>query len=246
MGKIYLRLPGLVAAFHRGLDRDEPLAFDTPLSFLIGSEKESALRMGLHYMGAYEQKKHGCWSQNSWSMMRRGCSPYSGERILVRDASTPLTMAEICMLSDVKHSERMESYDYLCVEVPKELYVTGHIVRVNGNFSLDRSAVSLVRSLLQADFYHALSDWLEENERVCEELGVQRTQVDQLESFLVNYHIPTSLDNHERDYIRKIISRGLGGFAHRVGGMRRKRLDFVHHVTERDKKHISTAQKAIC
>ena len=246
MGKIYLRLPGLVAAFHRGLDRDEPLAFDTPLSFLMGSEKESALRMGLHYMGTYEQKKLGCWSQNAWGMMRRGCSPYSGERVLIRDASAPLTMAEICMLSDVKHSERMESYDYLCVEVPKEVYVAGHIVRVNGNFSLDRSAVALLRSLLQADFYHALADWLDENNWVCDELGMQRTQVDQLESFLANYHIPTSMDNHERDYMRKMISRGIGGFGYRIGGMRRRRLDFVHHVSERDKKRILSRQKANC
>lgn len=211
MGKIFLKVPSLIAAFYRGSDADHPLSNEDAYIFTEGTAEYQALLFGLRYSTIEEQVKYGCYSLNSWKQMLKGCSLDNGILIIKRDKSSWLTAQELCMLTGKRYTDRQAIFDYLCIGIPSTMYVEGRVRRVNDNFALDRGGAMTLRRMLVVNFYRVYAQWYLVNKELMQQLGVKRTGVDFINRFLFAHNISISATRKEEELLRKIIGRGIDG-----------------------------------
>lgn len=211
MGKIFLKVPSLIAAFYRGSDADHPLSNEDAYIFVEGTAEYQALLFGLRYCNIDEQVKYGCYSLNSWKKMLRGYSLDNGLLTIKRDNSSWLTAQELCLLTGKKYTDRQSIFDYLCISVPSTIFVEGRVRRVNDSFSLDRSGAMTLRRMLVVNFYRVYAQWYLVNKDLMQQLGIKRTGVDFINRFLFAHNISISTTRKEEELLRKIIGRGING-----------------------------------
>ena len=211
MGKIFLKVPSLIAAFYRGSDADHPLSNEDAYTFTEGTAEYQALLFGLRYCTIEEQVKYGCYSLNSWKQMLKGCSLDNGILTIKRDKSSWLTAQELCMLTGKRYTDRQAIFDYLCIGIPSTMYVEGRVRRVNDNFALDRGGAMTLRRMLVVNFYRVYAQWYLVNKELMQQLGVKRTGVDFINRFLFAHNISISATRKEEELLRKIIGRGIDG-----------------------------------
>lgn len=243
MGKIYLKVPNLIAAYYRGDNPKHPLACSDAYSFMEGTAEFQLLLLGLRYMPSSEQRSAGCYSSNVWQRMMSGRAIDSGKKILQREKKDWLTAQEICLLTERKFTERQGIFDYLCVSIPKTVYVDGILRPTNDNYSLDRSCAKSLRRALIINFYRVFSQWYLVNKKLIEQLGVKRTMVDFINRFLFAHNIPISTNKKEEDLLRKIIGRGIGG---NIVVKDKKELESISILSEiyTDEKRLEQQAKA--
>lgn len=207
MPNIYLRLPSYVCALYRNRDIDHPLKNDEPVKFCEYSHEYVILSSCVRIVSSKLQAARHCYSQNSWNTMLRGKELQTGAKVIIRNPHEWLTSAEIKALAGEAHGNREEVYDYLCIGLPKEAFFDGRVHRTNGSFSLDGGGVNQLERLMRNNFVHLLLDWLIQSRRWCNQMGVERSRLETLERFLMVYGIPVSVDNHERESLRRMMNR---------------------------------------
>lgn len=211
MGKIFLKVPSLIAAYYRGSDVDHPLSNNEAYSFVEGTAEYQALLFSLRYCSDVEQLKYGCFSLNSWKKMMNGRALDNGICTIKRDKNVWLTAQELCLLTGRKYTDRQAIYDYLCIAIPSTLLVEGRIKRVNDNYSLDRAGAMSLRKMLVVNFHRVYAQWYSINKETSSKLGIRRTGVDFINRFLFAHNISISATRKEEELLRKIIGRGFGG-----------------------------------
>lgn len=211
MGKIYLQVPSLVAAFYRGKDLNRPLSHGDAYAFLPGTAEYQALLLGLRYIPVDEQIKAKCYTQYTWCTMMAGKDPRINTKVLDRDKNLWLTARDICFLLDKKYSDRQEIFDYLCIEIPKKIVVNEAVRNTNNNYGLDRSIAFSLRKMLVNGFYQVLAQWYYKNRELEEELSLKRSMVDFINRFLFAHGMPVTESKKEEFAIRKMVERGLAG-----------------------------------
>lgn len=211
MANIYLRLPVMVCCYHRNYDPDHKLTPFMPLKFSTYTDHAVVLRGGLSVFTGKDQKAGVCYSQAQWNNMLRGRRPDGSQLVMVRDPSSWLTYTEICNLEGRKLSHKTDSYDYLCIQMPKTVLVGDREMRTNASFSLAPNMASLLRNLLEDDFKRALLQWVVDTKDFCLNPTriIDRTHAATLERFLMRFDIPVTQDGKEKDTIRRLLQRWL-------------------------------------
>lgn len=210
MGKIFLKMPSMIVSFYRGEDPKNILACSDAYSFPRSSPEYQALLAGLRFSPVDEQVRTGCFSHNSWRKMLLGKSLTDNQQVLVRDKQTWLSQQEVCVLTDKPYNARQDIFDYLCIEIPKFVYIDERKREVRDTYSLDASMTRMLQQMMRVKFYHVLAVWYRENERIIQEMNLNRTKVDFIYRFLTAHEIAFSGNSKEVDSIRKQIDRGIG------------------------------------
>ena len=208
MANIYLRLPYYVCAFYRGLDSEHPLTEWDPYEFKEYTHEGQVLQRNLRLIDEVNQTAL-CYSERAWNNMLHGKEPGGGKVILKRDPKEWLSSREICMLNGHDVTQKQESLDYLCIEMPKEVLINGEIRRSNPSYALDYQPAYRFTGMLRQEFYHVFLDWCEQDQRYCNRNNIHRTNIEVMERFLTQYNIPVSVDGKERETLRRMKNRWL-------------------------------------
>lgn len=202
---IYLRLPKYIAAYYRNRNQDNILTEFMPVHFSKFVTEYYIMEHYLHMNSVSHNTK--CFSQNSWTNLLHGKSSDGKLQILNRDPSKWLTMQEIDLLEKDNHSERKDTYDYLCIETPKELYIQGKFVTVDNSFSIYPSGARKLADYMQKQFYYAIINWIKQDRNYCTLNSLPYIKTTSLEGFMAEYDIKNSKDNHERKTLKRNINR---------------------------------------
>ena len=209
MSNIYLRLPTSICYFHRNRDVNNKLTNFTPLKFSPYTDHAVVMRGGLAVATGVD-RKGSCFTQLQFKNILNGRTPDGSKLVTKRDCSVWPTYAEICMMIGGKISNRSESYDYLCIQMPQTIIVGEKEVRTNSSFALTSFATDMLQDLLVNDFKRALIDWEIGTFNHCTsspEGIIQRGHMNTLERFLMRYDIPIPKDGYEKASLRRQLDR---------------------------------------
>ena len=207
MSNIYLCITRPVAAFMRSQDVGDTLKPDEPVVFSPYSEEYSILEAGLRVIPESEQGAARGYSQTAWQNMLCGRAPNGGKTIIKRSPDEWLTFSELCALECVNNRYKRDSYDFLCIQMPREIYDGEEVVRTGKTFTLDTKPANDLRKVLRKMFVRTLLEFDKKSQRFAQAKGFRRTDVEILERFFAKYDIPVSHDQKERDSIRRQLHR---------------------------------------
>ena len=155
MANIYLRTSKYVAAFMRAIGDGQSLPMTTPIEFSQYTEEYVVLTNGLRIIPEAQQHRASCYSQSSWQNMLRGRLPNGGKPIINRNPDDYLTYAEICTLERLPNKTKTEAYEFLCIAVPREVFIDGRVQRISKSYTLDTRAANQLRQIK----YWSASSW---------------------------------------------------------------------------------------
>lgn len=207
MANIYLRVSNYVAAFMRSLGDGESLPPATPLTFSPYTQEYPVLVSGLRIVPEAKQHLASCYSQSAWQNMLCGRLPQGGMQILNRDSSQYLSYAEICTLERLPNKTKSEAYEFLCISLPREMVFNGRMVKVNKSYTLDTRAANQMRRLMREAFIRAFLHFEMDNRTFADGHGLDRSNNEILERFLMEHDIPVSHDEHERKSLKRLVLR---------------------------------------
>lgn len=211
MANIYIRLPRIICYFHRNYDVNNKLSNFDPIKFSPYTDHAVILRGGLVPVGNDNNKKVACYSQQQWKNILLGRNRDGTKQIIKRDSEEWPTFEEICLIEGRTLSNRTDSYDFLCIQIPKTIIVGNKEVRTNASYTLTREAANILKDLLVRDFKRALVDWEIGTQDFCvnEERVIRRGHMDTIERFLMRYDIPIPRDSIEKASIKRQLDRWL-------------------------------------
>lgn len=232
MSNIYLRVPQYVAAFYRNRDDAHQLSPFEAVEFAPFTHEAAVMAASLMLIDNYSEQSSLCYSQRAWNKILQGKSPVTGKKILKREADDWPTINELCALHGRPLNDRESVFDYLCIAIPREIAINGRIHRTNASYTLTFSSARKLASLLRNEFYHVFADWCIQDRRHCNMIGIKRERGEMLERFLAQYDIPVSVDEHEKDSLRRMANR----WFERAFVLPNDRLDFnsdfLTHVSD--------------
>lgn len=211
MANIYLRLPTVIAYYHRNYDVNNKLDNFTPMKFSPYTDHAVVMRGGLVIHTSSRNKVSLCYSQQEFRNILNGKSPDGSRQVMKRDPSIWPTYDELCACLGVKISSRSDSYDYLCIQMPNTILIGDREVRTNACYALSKEPAEMLQELLVRDFKRALIDWEIGTQDFCinRERIIRRGHMDTLERFLMRYDIPIPKDGIEKESLRRQLDRWL-------------------------------------
>lgn len=207
MPNIYLRTSRYVAAFMRAVGDGQSLPLTTPVTFSSYTHEHVVLINGLRVVPEQQQHRASCYSQSAWNNMLRGRLPQGGLPILQRNPNDYLTYTEICALERLPNKTKTDAYEFLCIAIPREIALNGHIVRTNKSYALDTSAANQLRRLLRNTFVRTFLDFEQRNEIFARDAKIHRTSIEIMERFFMEYDLPVSHSKKEGDSMRVLAQR---------------------------------------
>ena len=151
-----------------------------------------------------------CFSQRSWRNILQGKMPIGGKRVLNRDENEWPTMQEICLLTGDKKVQRMDGYDYLCIEMPKEILVGRQYKPTNASYTLPPSAANSMVTLLRTFFIFVMLDWVRQERHFCNVHGIslkKRNLTMMIDHFFYYYDICIGTNGKDRESMRRMAIR---------------------------------------
>ena len=232
MPKMYVRVPGYVAGFFRGRNDDYQLKeFD---AYEFPDHDDLMLFLEHHLRLIPEQNQSVfCLSERAFNHILHGKQPGGGKQVLNRNPEEWPTMREICALTGKFVTDKQDSSDYLCIAIPKEILDGGRLHRTNGSYALPKKEAERFVGYLKQEFKREFEAFCEVDEMNCLENGINRSDVDRMERFFANYNMPISVDNKDRESLRKLMFR-MRKRKNIQPYLRRKLDPFVTHISEDD------------
>ena len=215
---MYVRIPHYVASFYRNRDEFHPV----PVGGMVSLESETTLwDMLVHFLvpNPNEQLvREGCFCERMWRKMQKGYSLVEGAggkfpRVLAkRDASEPLTDAEVRMCCQWSSPRYEDLNEYLCVELPSYVYRHHRQVKVDGQWQMMSNGYRIFVAEMRRNFWHCCVNYAEDFIEVSKKRGYQRSKVEGLERFMARYDIRNDSKNKtkftlKRNYYRVIRNR---------------------------------------
>lgn len=207
MANIYLRLPRIQACVMRNLDDDNPLACSQPFKVPDFDPMASIIRSGLVIQGSLPKKDPVCFSQQEWQNMMQGKHPQGGKAVIKRNADEWLTYKEVCDLFGSKMMNVSDDYDYLCIQMPREVLIGKKMYATNQQWKLEYHIAHEVVDMFAVKFKFALSEWQLGNYDYCTRDGriIRRPLLATLERFCMRYDVP--IDKEQRQILRRQFQR---------------------------------------
>lgn len=242
MANIYVKLPWYVAAYYRGMDEDHQLTEWEPLVFCDYTHEYVILQNNLRYIPEQNLSRL-CYSQRAWENILHGRTPDGTMLIITRDAKTWPSTQELCTLTGAALSARMQSSDYLAVQMPREVCLNKKVMRTNQCYALSYDCAQHFTQMLCQEFYHVFLDWVEQDERFCNRMGIHRKNLEVMERFLVQYNIPISVDSKEQESLRRMRNRWLENAKKRPNDRVNFNQVWQDHISDDDLKRAKRYQK---
>lgn len=207
MANIYLRTSRYVAAFMRALGDGMSMPDNQPVVFSPYTQEHVVLTGGLRIVPEAQQRRASCYSQSAWQNMLRGRLPQGGKTILVRNPEDYLSYAEICTLEQLTNRTKTDAYEFVCIQIPREIYTNGHVERTTKSYTLDSSAANALRKLLRESFIRTFLDFEKRNQIFAQTNNIHRSDVEIMERFFMEYDVPVSHNLNERETLRRLKQR---------------------------------------
>lgn len=242
MANIYVKLPWYVAAYYRGLEEEKPLTEWDPIEFCEYTHEYVILQNNLRYIPEQNLSRL-CYSQRAWDNILHGKKPEGGKVLVTRDPKVWPTTHELCTLTGALFSPRMQAADYLAVKMPNEAWINRKSHRTNSCYALSYDTAQHFTLMLCQEFYHVFLDWVEQDERFCNRMGIHRKNIEVMERFLVQYNIPISVDSKEQETLRRMRNRWMANAKKRPNDRVNFNQVWQDHISEDDIKHQSYYKK---
>lgn len=210
MANIYLRVPTAMAQFYRHREVKNPLSEFEPVKFSAFQGEYILMSNFLQLDVGGDLTHAACFSQRAWRNILQGKLPTGGKRVMNRNETEWPTMREICMLTGDKKIQRLEGYDYLCIEIPKEVLVGRQYKPTSGSFTLPPSAANSMVSLLRNFFIFILLDWVRQERHFCNFHGIslkKRNLTMMIDHFFYYYDICIGTNGKDRESMRRMAIR---------------------------------------
>ena len=234
MTNIYLRVPTYVAQFYRGRDMDRPMDEQEPVVFCEYQHEHILMKHTLQLIPETEQTNSWCYSHRAWKYIMAGKPPTGEKQVLKRDAQQWPSVREICMLIGEKNTQKLDGYDYLCIQIPREVLMGDEIRRTNASYSLAPKAAMSLQRLLRDEYVHTFLDWLVQDRRYCNAAGINRRIGTTIERFFERYYISIGKERTERDSMLRMGRRWI----EQAKLLPNDRVDFsatdIHYVDEKE------------
>ena len=242
MANIYLKVPWYVAAHFRGRDEDHQLTEWEPVKFTDFDHEFQIMVNNCRRIPEQNQSPQ-CWSQRAWNNILRGRKPDGSMLILNRDPGKWPDTNEMATLVGLKMSGRQHASDYLCIEMPREVWFNKRSWRTNSCYSLPYDSAYYLASVLTDKFCYEYTQWVTQDIRNAAALGFKRKQLEAVERYFVQYNYPDIIDPQLRESMRRQHNRFMKkGSAKPKFGLQFGHA-FLEHVSEEDQKKINENNK---
>ena len=127
----------------------------------------------------------------------------------------------------------MEAYDYLAIELPPDVMLGDEVRKTNGSYSLKQRDAIHLQEMLRDEFVHTFLDWLIQDRRYCNRLGLRREIGTTIERFFERYYIFIGTNKRERESMYRMGRRWI----EKARVLPNDRIDFgedMTFVTERE------------
>lgn len=242
MANIYVRLPWYVAAFYRGLEEDNPLTEWQPYEFKEYTHEYVIMENNLRYIPEQNLSRQ-CYSQRAWNNILRGKTPDGTSTILRRDPTEWPDSSELCALTGTSNTGKMATCDYLAVKMPREVWLNKKVYRTNQGYAFSADNAQHFIKMLSQEFYHVFLDWVEQDERYCNRMGIHRKNLEVMERFLVQYNIPISVDSAEQDTLRRMRNRWIANAKKRPNDRVNFNQVYLEHISDDDRRRAEKYKK---
>lgn len=237
MANIYLKVPWYVAAHFRGRDEDHQLTEWEPVKFTDFDHEFQIMVNNCRRIPEQNQSSQ-CWSQRAWNNILRGRKPDGSMLILNRDPGKWPDTNEMATLVGLKMSGRQHASDYLCIEMPREVWFNKRSWRTNSCYSLPYDSAYYMASVLTDKFCYEYTQWVTQDIRNAAALGFKRKQLEAVERYFVQYNYPDIIDPQLRESMRRQHNRFMKkGLSKPKFGLQFGHA-FLEHVSEEDQKKI--------
>ena len=237
MANIYLKVPWYVAAHFRGRDEDHQLTEWEPVKFTDFDHEFQIMVNNCRRIPEQNQSPQ-CWSQRAWNNILRGRKPDGSMLILNRDPGKWPDTNEMATLVGLKMSGRQHASDYLCIEMPREVWFNKRSWRTNSCYSLPYDSAYYMASVLTDKFCYEYTQWVTQDIRNAAALGFKRKQLEAVERYFVQYNFPDIIDPQLRESMRRQHNRFMKkGLSKPKFGLQFGHA-FLEHVSEEDQKKI--------
>lgn len=204
---IYLRLPKYTAAYYRNRDQENVLTEFMPVRFSKFSTEFSMISHSLFKSKGLQGKEVRCYSQRSWNNLLHGKNTLGTKQITNRNSKKWISMPELFLLENIDGSQRKEIYDYICIEIPNEVYRNNKCIQIDSSFTIPFTNANMLAEYMQKEFFRAIIEWIKQDKEYCSLQKLPFSKTTSLEGFLAEYDIHNSEDNHERESIKRNMNR---------------------------------------
>ena len=241
MANIYLKVPWYVAAHFRGRDEENQLTEWDPVKFSDFDHEYQVLVNNLRNIPEQNQSPI-CYSQRAWKNILRGKTP-DGKMMITRDQTRWPDVKETATVTGCNPSPRHNSSDYLCIEMPREVYHCKRLFRSNEGYTLPTDSAYFLAKMLTDRFCYEYTQWYTADHRIALSQGFKRKQQESVERYYTQFNFPVAIDPKLRESMRRQHNRFF-----RRGHMKPSfGLQFSHsfleHISEDDKKKIEKNKK---
>ena len=227
MPNIYLRVPSYVAQFYRAIDPNRRLSEQDAYQFCPFQHEYILMRNTLTLIPETEQNCTWCYSQRAFNNILRGIPPTGGKVVIQRDNKEWITTKELCAIIGEKSVAKMEAYDYLCIEAPQDVMLGDEVRRTNGSYSLHQREAIQLQQLLRDEFVHTFLDWVIQDRRYCNRMGLRREIGTTIERFFERYYIFIGSNKRERESMYRMSLRWI----YQARQLPNDRIDFGEDLT---------------
>jgi len=242
MANIYLKVPWYVACFFRGRDEDRQVTEWEPVKF-ASFDHEYQLMINTLRNIPEQNQSYMCYSQHAWNNVLKGRCPDGSLLIMNRERTKWPDASETATLTGVKRSNHHNASDYLCIEMPREVWVNNRTCRTNACYSMTYDAARQLASTLMERFCYEYTQWFINDQRNARSHGFKRKKNESVERFLVQYNFPVIIEPRLRESLRRQHSRLFSCGMGKPKNCLQFNHSFLEYISEDDLKRIEAAKK---
>ena len=241
MANIYLKVPWYVAAHFRGRDEENQLTEWEPVKFSDYDHEYQIMVNNLRNIPEQNQSPI-CYSQRAWQNILRGKTP-DGKAMISRDQTKWPDVRETATLTGCNPSARHNSSDYLCIEMPREVYHCKRLFRSNAGYTLPTDSAYFLAKMLTDRFCYEYTQWYIADQRIALSQGFKRKQQESVERYYTQFNFPVAIDPKLRESMRRQHNRFFKrGHSKPSFGLQFSH-SFLEHLSDVDKKKIESNKK---
>ena len=210
MANFYIRVPHYVAAYFRNQDSHNPI----PMGGVMKFDKITPIWKFLSHMLKSNTNEiivpFGCFCERQWRRMLRGNRIHTSlneemknNPIKPKEKGEILNDADILKLAGVSSVNGEEHGEYICIQMPSEVYVNNCMCKTNGQWQLMEGGAKKLYEIMSDEFWNAFFTYMNKDQSWCVDNGIDRPVLESIDRFMTRYDIRGSSDNKERMALKR-------------------------------------------